>query len=187
MPKLLRFLLRNGCILGLVMGPMIASATELGLYSGTLSYVRIDGCCVSSSERTGVAVDLKLNVETYRLQLFGYTDRKWSEAALLVPISILGEHSGLDPSDDTSIEVRRISKFKLVFSPGLGYFVHSTRTQRFDLPALTSGVTVIGQLGAEYSFNDTWSLSGILRFAAGIAADDKGLSSGLLLGILYRY
>lgn len=153
-------------------------------YVGTLSYAHLDGCCQSSGSKIGTGIRVRMTLDDAKeWDLFGYTDRRWSEFAILKPAVIHGTYYDKDPAPFTeSIRVARMSYWNWIFSYGGGYFIHSTRTLRYDLPAITSGFSLLGQSQWNYTLDDKYSLFAMLHLGIGLATDEKGYLYGAFLG-----
>lgn len=164
-----------------------ANALEFEPFLGNLNYQRLDGCCYSSGNRIGSGVLVRLDTKSSgEWDFIGYSDTRWSEFSVHKPTYWIGDSSPLDPSPDPSTSVRRLKTWKVIGSYGGGFFSHSTRTVKFDLPAISSGFTANGQMALVYTINDKWALTGTLRIGLSFAADDRGFLTGTFLGLNYR-
>lgn len=163
------------------------NALEIQPYIGALKYTHFDGCCQSSPSRVGTGVLIRDKFfQDSEWDLIGYSDRKWSEVSILKPFYFMGEPFQIDPSADSSIQVRRLNRWIGIVSVGGGYFVHSTRTIQFDLPSLVSGLSLTSHAQIRYTINDQWAVASALHFGIGAAADERGYLSGFFLGFNYR-
>lgn len=162
-------------------------AIEIQPFYGPLKYERIDGCCQSDTGRNGTGVLVRLNSADFNeWDVIGYTDRKWSQFSVLKPIYVWGSPMQNDPSLDSAIQIQRLQNWVAIVSLGGGYFIHSTRTILYDLPALVSGFTIEAHSQLRYTINDTWSVVGSLHLGLSAASDDRGFLSGVFLGFNYR-
>ena len=164
-----------------------AIALEIEPYMGLLNYQRVDGCCQSTGSRLGTG--LKIQVTDFKNQnwhLLGYSDRRWSEFVIEKPRYLIGDASTKDPIFNEGVSSIRIRTWSIFYSPGLGFFSHTTKTVKFDLPAISSGFSVNSSLTSRYAINDQWAIDGIVRLGVAFASDDTGLLSGLYLGFNYR-
>jgi hypothetical protein len=170
-----------------VCGPGLSQAFEIiPLYSHQ-AYYALDGCCQSASARRGGAGILRLELEKLGTwDLYGMSDMKWSEVALLRPQYLVGAPIEYDPSLDGVTKVRRIRRYSVLWSYGVGLFTHNTRTVRFDLATLVTGVSVLSHLELQYSLTDQFSLVAIGRAGAALSLDDRGLVLAPMLGFLWR-
>lgn len=121
------------------------------------------------------------------IELYSYTDQRWTEFSILRPVPLFGDSLQQDPTHDEDIIVRRRSKLNFTFSYGAGLFNHSTRTKTYDLPALSSGLSLITLTNMKYNLTKNMSISGIFQFSVSIGQDDKGLLNGLFLGLNYDF
>lgn len=153
-------------------------------YLGALSYTHLDGCCQSTGMKIGTGIRVRMNLDDGKeWDLFGYTDRRWSEFGLLKPVMIHGTYLNSDPTPfNNDVQVHRASYWNWVFSYGGGYFLHTTRTLKYDLPAITSGFSILGQSQWNYTINDSYALYAMLQMGLGLATDEKGYLYGLFLG-----
>jgi hypothetical protein len=170
-----------------VCGPLPAQAFEIIPLYTHQRYFALDGCCQSASPREGWAGILRLELEPLGMwDLYGMSDRKWSEAALLRPQYLMGAPIKYDPSLDGITRTRRVQRYSLLWSYGVGFFSHNTRTVKFDLATLVSGLTVLSHLELQYSINDQFSLLVIGRAGAALSLDDSGLVLSPMIGFLWR-
>jgi hypothetical protein len=174
-------------ILAMVCGPGLSQAFEIiPLYSHQ-RYFALDGCCQSASARGGGAGILRLELEQLGTwDLYGMSDMKWSEAAFLRPQYLVGAPIEYDPSLDGVTKVRRIRRYSVLWSYGVGLYTHNTRTVRFDLATLVTGVSLLSHLELQYSITDQFSLVAIGRAGAALSMDDRGLVLSPMLGFLWR-
>ncbi len=157
------------------------------------SYVALDGflglggCCKSGTLRTGVGGIVRSNFESIGTwDVFGMSDIKWNEVAVLRPVYLIGEEVKFDPNLDSSTQVRRVRRYTLIWSYGVGLFTHNTRTREFDLATLVTGISAISHFEFQYSLNDQFSLVGVARVGAGLSFDDQGAILNPMLGVLWR-
>jgi hypothetical protein len=150
-------------------------------------YTTLGGCCQSAPTRNGGAGILRLSHEAFGTwDVFGMSDIKWNEIALLKPVYLMGEPTLFDPTLDGISKVRRVRKYTVVWSYGGGFYQHNTRTTRFDLATLVSGLTLMNHFEFQYSLTDKLSLVGIARVGAAISFDDRGLILNPMVGLLWR-
>lgn len=164
-----------------------ALGIELQPYAGMMTYDRLSGCCEATGTNAGFGILARVDTEPLGVwDVNAYTDKSWSEFNLMRPWFLMGRYDARDPSQDKNIEVSRMSKWQFAVSYGLGYFVHSTRTEQYSLAARVSGVSVATQSQLRYTIRQDLSAVGILHLGAGLAADDKGFLWGAFLGVNYR-
>ena len=175
-------------VLSLALLPVSAFAAEVQLLLGGQSYSSLNGCCISESAREGYGMIIQLQPDKHdAYEVFGYTDRKWSEMQLMKPFVLVGGDDGIDTGSTDSMKIRRLSDWKVILSPGAGFFIHNSRTKNYDLPAVVSGMTLGFYLRSEYAVNDKFSLTLGTRVAGSYATDDQGFVAALLLGALVRF
>ncbi|HPI41354.1 MAG TPA: hypothetical protein PLJ21_11160, partial [Pseudobdellovibrionaceae bacterium] len=76
-----------------------AQAFSVQPYFGGLTYTHLDGCCQSSGMKTGTGVRVRLTLEeNQEWDMYGYTDRRWSEFGILKPLMIRGTYFDRDPT-----------------------------------------------------------------------------------------
>jgi hypothetical protein len=162
-------------------------AFEIQPSVGSLTHQRVDGCCISTGNKTGfgllVRTDTK-NAGTW--DFLGYSDRNWSEFAVLKPLQLMGEARRYDPSPDGNIRIQRTKNWDAILSYGAGYFVHSTRTTAFNLPTNSSGISLTTQTHVAYNWNDQYAVVGTFHLGLGLGIDNKGYLWGTFLGLRYR-
>lgn len=168
--------------------PVSSFAAEVQLILGGQSYSSLNGCCISEPAREGYGMMIQIQPDKYdAYEVFGYTDRKWSEIQLMKPFILRGGDDGLDPSSSPSMKIRRLSNWKIILSPGAGFFIHNSRTTNYDLPAVVSGMTVGFYLRSEHAVTDWFSMTIGVRAAGSYATDDQGFVAALLTGALVRF
>jgi len=137
--------------------------------------------------RGGTAGIVRLNFEKIGTwDIFGMSDTKWSEASLLRPIYLIGERVVFDPTTDSSTQVRRVPRSTLVLSYGGGFFTHNTRTKRFNLASLVTGISLVLHLEYHYALSDQFSIVALGRVGAALSFDDRGTMIAPMLGLLWR-
>ncbi len=150
-------------------------------------YTSMGGCCQSASSRNGAAGILRLDVADYGTwDVYGMSDRKWNEIALLKPVYLIGEPVTFDPTSDGVSQVRRVPRYTLIWSYGGGFFTHNTRTEQFDLATLVVGVSLLSHLEFQYALTDQFSLVAVARAGLAVAVDDRGVVVAPLFGFLWR-
>jgi hypothetical protein len=156
------------------------------LYSNQ-NYTKLGGCCESAPNRSGAAGILRYHMEDYGTwDVYGMSDRKWNEIALLKPVYLFGQNPEFDPTLDGITKVRRIQKHSLIWSYGVGLYTHNTKTTRFDLAALVTGLTVLNHFEFQYAINDRFSLIAVGRVGVALSLDDQGFVTAPLFGFLWR-
>jgi hypothetical protein len=156
------------------------------LYSNQ-NYTKLGGCCESAPNRSGAAGILRYNMADYGTwDIYGMSDRKWNEIALLKPVYLVGQNTGFDPTLDGITKVRRIQKYSVIWSYGAGLYTHNTKTTRFDLAALVTGLTVLNHFEFQYAINDRFSLIAVGRVGIALSIDDQGFVTAPLFGFLWR-
>jgi hypothetical protein len=151
-------------------------------------YEAIDGCCQSASPRGGAGGVLRLELGDWGTwDVFGMSDIKWNELALLRPVYLVGQPIRLDPTLDGSTSVKRIRRYSLLWAYGGGFFTHNTRTTQFDLATLVGGLTLVNHLEFQYSLSDRFSLVLMARAGIAFSLDDFGLIFAPLAGFLVRF
>jgi hypothetical protein len=154
---------------------------------GSMTHERLSGCCISTGNRSGYSLLVRTETENAGTWDFlGYTDRNWSEFTVLKPKYLIGDPRKYDPSIDENIRIQRARNWDLIFSYGVGFFVHSTRTTGFNLPTNSSGISLTTQTHYAYNWNDQVAVVGTLHLGLGMGIDDKGYLWGTFLGLRYR-
>jgi hypothetical protein len=157
-------------------------------YVATDGFLGLGGCCKSGTLRSGIGGIVRSNFESIGTwDVFGMSDIKWNEVAVLRPVYLLGEEVKFDPNLDSSTQIRRVRRYTLIWSYGAGIFTHNTRTREFDLATLVTGITVISHFEFQYSINDMLSLVAVARVGAGLSLDDVGAIINPMGGLLWRF
>lgn len=155
---------------------------DFSFYTGYGSYQKLDGCCQSTGSRWGMGMEVPL---FKNWSLGAYTDRQWSEFTLHKKFVWGSDSAHISPSEDSHIRAKRIPDFIFMTSLGGGYFIHSTRTLRYDLPALVSGGLLSVQLNALSSIYENFFISLGAQGEGAFALDDKGVNSRFLFGLIW--
>lgn len=168
---------------GLEFVPLLTSQS----YHALDGFLGLGACCQSARSRTGLGGIVRSRFETIGTwDVFGMTDIKWNEVTLLKPVYLIGEEVKFDPSFESPTKVRRVRRYILIWSYGVGLFAHNTRTRRFDLPTLVSGISAVSHFEFQYSLGDQFSLVGVARIGAGLSLDDQGTIINPMFGFLWR-
>lgn len=171
----------------LLLGSFPAAAMEIIPLLTRQQYMALDGCCQSSSARWGGGGILRLSLEEVGTwDIYGMSDMKWNEVALLKPTYLIGTPVHFDPSMDPVTKVRRVPKYTVIWSYGAGLYTHNTRTTRFDLASLVTGFSFINHFEFQYALNDSFALVAVGRLGLGLSFDDRGLIVAPLFGFLWR-
>ncbi len=165
-----------------------ANALELHAYGGPLGHSNLGGCCTSSGTKIGGGLLGRLDLDvTGEIQLLAYSDGRWSEGQILKPFYIIGGSSGADGAAGELVNVRTVHDWRWLTSFGGGYFSHTTKTKKFDLPVLVTGITLSAFNHLLYSINDKWSVGGLAQISVGISASDQSFVIGTFMTVGYEF
>lgn len=165
-----------------------AGAVELSFYGGPLSHSALGGCCSSSGTKFGGGVLGRLDLEKIGdIELLAYSDGRWSEGEVLKPFYILGGKSSADGASGEMIDVKTVHSWRWISSFGGGYFSHTTRTVKFDLPALVTGLSLSNFNHILYSLDDHWSLGATVQISVAISTSDQSFLVGSFLNMSYDF
>lgn len=187
MPRLLKLFVQVFIAASITGAPESLSAAELTGFAGAQNFEAVNGCCQSVPFKSGFGLSLRADVLGGVYEGFGYTDRRWAEISILKTSYITGQFTKPDPEDDDSTTVTRLQKWQVLFSYGLGFYIHTTTTTKFNLPIVVNGVLAVGHLETQYSLNDRISFVALARIGGAGSFDSLGLIAAGLGGVLVRF
>lgn len=188
MPRLLEALSTIVIATALFVTTPEAKASELSAYAGAQTVDPLSGgCCTGVPLRGGYGLGLRIENSGQVWQGFGYTDFRWAEISALKSTYLIGEYTKADPGSTSESTVTRLKRWQLIVSYGVGFFVHTTTTVRYDLPVVLNGFLGVAHLETQYALNDRYSLIGLGRLGAAISLEDKSMFAAGLGGLLYRF
>jgi hypothetical protein len=171
-----------------LLGSASVQALELSAYGGPLGHATLGGCCRSSGNKIGGGLLGRITLSaTGEIELLAFSNGRWSEGQILKPFYILGGSTTMDVGAGDLVEAKALHDWRWITSFGGGYFSHTTRTQKFDLPVLVTGLVFSAFNQVLYSIDDKWSAGGILQVSVGMSASDQSFLVGTFLTAAYAF
>lgn len=165
-----------------------ARATEFLAYGGALTHSAAGGCCQSTGTKPGGGVLGRFELKPFgEVDLLAYSDGRWSEGIIAKPYYLMGAPNRADTGAGEMVEAVTVSNWRWISSFGAGFFTHTSRRKKFDLPILISGLVFSNINQFMYAVNDRWSAGGILQLSFAISASDTSALVGTYFGVAYNF
>ena len=164
-------------------------AIDLFPVVGMVDRTPASGCCrkMDSQMGFGMLTRFPTNSVLGDIEMFGFSDFRWSEVSAAKFIYILGEAPKVDPVSTPELTIKRFTMWTMTLSYGAGFFTHNTRTTGYNLPTLVTGGELVSRGHLTYHINDSWFAGGLLSFALAFSAVDASFNTGLAFGLGYRF